>query len=149
WLDIPVHWNAPQQKAIRWVGTVPLAVGTVIMLWCVFGFAFRGKGTPAPFDAPRHLVIAGLYRYVRNPMYWGLAVAVIGEAVLFADFRPPMLPYMVLFVMFFGGFVLLYEEPTLRRKFGREYEQYCAEVPRWFPRFTRSKSSVRAFTSSR
>src|SRR5262249_11549853 len=126
WIGLHGHWTTALKHPLRWLGVVPLAAGAVIMLWCVFGFALRGRGTPAPFDAPRRLVVVGPYRYVRNPMYWGLGLALAGEAVLFADLTPALAIYGGALALAVVAFVLLYEEPALRRQFGAEYEQYCA-----------------------
>ena len=111
-----------------------IAGGIALYFACAFwGFALRGKGTPAPFDPPRQLVVEGPYHIVRNPMYWSVASVLLGEALVFHSSALAELT-----VAFFAGtilFVLFYEEPILRRKFGAEYEDYCRRVPRWLPRF--------------
>jgi len=120
--------------AIGWpqiLGAVICAVGAVIALACVSVFAFIGKGTPAPFDPPRRLVIRGPYRFVRNPMYIGAALALAGAAFFFQS--AALLAFVVGFLLMTHLFVLLYEEPTLRRTFGPEYDAYCHRVHRWFP----------------
>jgi protein-S-isoprenylcysteine O-methyltransferase Ste14 len=108
--------------------------GVVFYFACAFwGFALRGKGTPAPIDPPKRLVVAGPYRIVRNPMYWSVALVMVGEAVAFRS-----LPLAEIGCVFFACtmlFVMVYEEPMLRHKFGAEYEAYCRQVPRWIPRF--------------
>lgn len=115
------------------LGLPLIAAGIALYLACAFwGFAIRGRGTPAPFDPPRNLVTEGPYRFVRNPMYWGVFSVVVGEAVLFDSLA--LLELSVGFLVATALFVLLYEEPALRRKFGAEYEEYCRRVPRWFPR---------------
>jgi protein-S-isoprenylcysteine O-methyltransferase Ste14 len=114
-------------------------VGALLALWCVLTFAVVGRGTPAPFDPPRQLVVRGPYRYVRNPMYIGAGL-VLGGAWLFYG-SLPLLGYTVLFVIVTHLFVVSYEEPTLRRLFGSEYEEYCARVGRWRPRNTRGVGS--------
>ncbi len=115
-------------------GGLLVVAGVALYLTCAFwGFALRGKGTPAPIDPPRKLVVEGPYRVVRNPMYWSVLCVMLGEALAF---RSTALAELA--IAFFAGtmlFVLLYEEPTLRRKFGAEYEAYCRQVPRWLPRF--------------
>jgi protein-S-isoprenylcysteine O-methyltransferase Ste14 len=116
----------------RWVGALPLVAGACIYLVCAWDFAVTGVGTPAPIDMPRKLVVKGLYRFVRNPMYVGVASLVVGQAVLFGS--GAVLAYMVCVWVFFHLFVVFYEEPTLRGKFGAEYEEYCRRVPRWLPR---------------
>jgi protein-S-isoprenylcysteine O-methyltransferase Ste14 len=115
--------------AWRWLGLVPLAAGVAIYVWCVVDFATAGRGTPAPIDPPKELVRRGLYRVTRNPMYVGVASVLCGESWLFASL--PLAVYTLCVVAAFHLFVLLYEEPTLRRSFGEAYERYCAAVPRW------------------
>jgi protein-S-isoprenylcysteine O-methyltransferase Ste14 len=99
----------------------------------VWQFAWNGLGTPAPFDPPRRLVVSGPYRFVRNPMYLGMGVALIGEAIVFPNVRVPILAMVALLFVFVTLFVMGYEEPTLRRLFGAEYEGYCRRVRRWWP----------------
>ena len=113
--------------------------GGAVALWCVLTFALVGKGTPAPFDPPRHLVVAGPYRYVRNPMYLGAAFALAGAAIFYRSLA--LLGYVSLFLLTTHAFVVLYEEPTLRRLFGQEYRAYQARVRRWLPRFAVRDSS--------
>ncbi|HMD97803.1 MAG TPA: isoprenylcysteine carboxylmethyltransferase family protein [Terriglobia bacterium] len=113
-------------------GMVIGAAGAAVALWCVFTFAFIGRGTPAPFDPPRRLVIQGPYRFVRNPMYIGAGLALAGAALFYQSW--PLLGYAGLFLLATHLFVLGYEEPTLRRTFGQEYEAYCRHVRRWWPR---------------
>ena len=119
--------------SLRWLAVVPLAVGGYIALRCIFSFAWTGLGTPAPFDPPRTLVITGFYRYVRNPMYLGAALFIFGETALLGSIRNGLL-YVALFMSCLAVFVLLYEEPALRSKFGVGYEEYCRNVPRFLPR---------------
>lgn len=109
-----------------------LMAGALIYLICVMEFASRGRGTPAPIDAPKRLVVTGLYRYVRNPMYIGVLAVVMGWTCLARSLE--LLGYAALLALVFHTFIRLYEEPALRRQFGREYEQYCASVRRWIPR---------------
>lgn len=106
-------------------------VGAVVALSCVFAFAFIGKGTPAPFDPPRRLVVRGPYRFVRNPMYIGAALAVAGAALFYRSMA--LAAFVAGFLLVTHLFVLLYEEPTLRRLFGPDYESYCHRVHRWRP----------------
>lgn len=112
-------------------GMVIGAAGAAVALWCIFTFASIGRGTPAPFDPPRRLVIQGPYRFVRNPMYIGAGLA-LGSAALFYE-SLPLLGYAGLFFLATHLFVLWYEEPTLLRTFGQEYEAYCRQVGRWWP----------------
>jgi protein-S-isoprenylcysteine O-methyltransferase Ste14 len=118
--------------ALRWLGLVPLLLGAGFYLRCAWDFVVAGRGTPAPIDAPKHLVVRGLYRLVRNPMYVGVLLCVGGEVILFGSAQ--LLLYAALLFLCFHSFILVYEEPTLRRLFGASYEQYCAAVPRWVPR---------------
>jgi protein-S-isoprenylcysteine O-methyltransferase Ste14 len=109
------------------------AVGAAIALWCIFTFATIGRGTPAPFDPPRRLVTQGPYRFVRNPMYIGAALALGGAALFYTSV--PLLGYAGVFLLTSHLFVVFYEEPTLRRTFGPlQYEAYCSKVRRWRPR---------------
>jgi protein-S-isoprenylcysteine O-methyltransferase Ste14 len=117
---------------LRYFGLLPLIVGALVYLRCAWDFAIGGRGTPAPIDPPRELVVKGLYRYVRNPMYIGVALVVLGEAIFIR--ARILLEYVAIVFFFFYLFVLVYEEPTLRRKFGESYDRYCRSVPRWIPR---------------
>jgi protein-S-isoprenylcysteine O-methyltransferase Ste14 len=110
-----------------------LAVGGAIYAWCVWDFATFGRGTPAPIDAPKRLVVCGLYRYTRNPMYVGVLTVVLGWSVLFQATR--VLVYAICVGVCFHLFVVLYEERRLARQFGAEYHEYCANVRRWLPHF--------------
>jgi protein-S-isoprenylcysteine O-methyltransferase Ste14 len=112
-------------------GMVIGAAGAVVALWCIFTFASIGRGTPAPFDPPRRLVIQGPYRFVRNPMYIGVGLALAGAALFYKSW--PLLGYTGLFLLATHLFVVCYEEPTLRQTFGQEYEAYCSRVRRWWP----------------
>lgn len=123
----PAAIAAPQAA-----GMVIGAVGAAVALWCIFAFVTIGKGTPAPFDPPRRLVIRGPYRFVRNPMYIGAGLALASAALFYESF--PLLGYAGLFFLAAHVFAVLYEEPTLRRTFGQDYEVYCREVGRWWPR---------------
>jgi protein-S-isoprenylcysteine O-methyltransferase Ste14 len=117
--------------SLRFLGVLPILLGASIYLWCAWDFTFAGRGTPAPIDPPKTLVVRGLYRYVRNPMYVGVLAIILGEALLFAS--PRLFGYAAIVFVCFYLFVVLYEEPTLRRKFGESYEKYCRTVPRWLP----------------
>jgi protein-S-isoprenylcysteine O-methyltransferase Ste14 len=112
-------------------GMVFAAAGAAVALWCISTFASIGKGTPAPFDPPRRLVIRGPYRFVRNPMYFGAGLALASAALFYESWS--LLGYAGLFFLATHLFVLSYEEPTLRRTFGPEYEAYCRHVSRWLP----------------
>jgi protein-S-isoprenylcysteine O-methyltransferase Ste14 len=121
----------PQLGALRYFGLLPILCGAAINCWCAWDFVVTGRGTPAPFDPPQELVVRGLYAYVRNPMYVGVMAILLGETLLFAS--RTLLWYAATVFVGFNLFVLLYEEPTLRRKFGASYQSYCAAVPRWLP----------------
>jgi len=110
-----------------------LAIGAAIYAWCVWDFANFGRGTPAPIDAPRRLVVRGLYRYTRNPMYVGVLTVILGWAVLYQ--ATTVLLYAICVGVCFHLFVVLYEERHLARQFGAEYHDYRANVGRWLPHF--------------
>ena len=109
-----------------------LALGGAIYAWCVWDFATVGRGTPAPIDAPKRLVVRGLYRYTRNPMYVGVLLVILGWAVLFRT--AALCLYALVVGMCFHLFVVLYEEPHLQQEFGGEYDDYRGQVGRWLPR---------------
>jgi protein-S-isoprenylcysteine O-methyltransferase Ste14 len=118
--------------AARYSGLVPLLVGLVMILRCFADFVRRGCGTPAPYDPPRELVVAGLYRYVRNPQYVGVVLVLVGEALLTG--MAVLLGYAALMAIGYHLFVRYYEEPTLGRLFGEPYARYREAVPRWLPK---------------
>jgi protein-S-isoprenylcysteine O-methyltransferase Ste14 len=118
-------------SGFRFLGVAPVAVGALLYLWCAWDFTFVGKGTPAPFDPPKEIVVEGLYRYVRNPMYVAVLLVLGGEAIWFESTL--ILGYAAVVFSVFHLWVTSYEEPTLRRKFGESYEKYCGEVSRWIP----------------
>ncbi len=106
--------------------------GGALALWSIVTFGLFGRGTPAPFDPPRKLVVQGPYRYVRNPMYIGAALALCGAALFYRS--TALLGYAGLFLLSTHAFIVWYEEPTLARLFGAEYEAYRARVGRWLMR---------------
>lgn len=108
-------------------------IGSLVILWCFRDFTFKGRGTPLPTDPPRELVITGPYRYVRNPIYVGVALIYMGYFLWFGYWA--ILIYSALAFIAVHAFVVLYEEPTLKRKFGASYEEYLERVPRWVPKF--------------
>lgn len=122
--------------AFKYAGIPMILIGASIYLWCAWDFTFAGRGTPAPIDPPKELVVRGLYRYVRNPMYVGVLSAIVGQALWFES--RVLFGYAGLVFLGFFAFVLLYEEPTLHRKFGDAYQRYRDTVPRWIPRMRRS-----------
>jgi len=123
---LAIQWNSWRVLAF-----LPLFLGLSILSRCIWDFAVSGRGTLAPVDPPKDLVVRGLYRYVRNPMYVGVLLMLFSEAWLF-DSRVLLLYAVGCFVVV-HAFVLLYEEPHLRRKFGEAYVSYCAKVNRWLP----------------
>lgn len=117
----------PPSRAVP--GALLIAAGAAIYLRCTWDFATRGGGTPAPLDPPRRLIVEGLYRRTRNPMYHGVLLAIAAEAWTFRSIALGL--YGLSALAGFHLFVRLYEEPTLRRDFGDAYDRYCREVPRW------------------
>lgn len=113
------------------VGLVGVALGGTLAIACIVTFAVIGKGTPAPFDPPRRLVIAGPYRWVRNPMYIGAGIALLGAALFYQSTALAL--YALGFLVITHLFVTLYEEPHLRRIFGPSYDEYRRTVHRWIP----------------
>jgi protein-S-isoprenylcysteine O-methyltransferase Ste14 len=118
--------------SFRIIGSLMIAAGLPILLDSFARFAIQGLGTPAPVAAPQRLVVTGLYRWVRNPMYVAVSLLIFGQGLLFGSAR--LLQYGLIVWLGFFAFVVLYEEPALSRKFGKEYEQFCLQVPRWIPR---------------
>jgi protein-S-isoprenylcysteine O-methyltransferase Ste14 len=113
---------------------IPLwLIGGLIVLGCFWDFTFKGHGTPVPMDPPKELVVTGFYRYVRNPIYVGVLSIFLGHFLWFGYWA--LLIYTVSAFIGVNCFVVLYEEPTLKRKFGAAYEDYLKRVPRWLPRF--------------
>jgi protein-S-isoprenylcysteine O-methyltransferase Ste14 len=125
-VSMPAERDAPQLA-----GTLVAAAGAALAGWCILTFALVGRGTPAPFDPPRHLVARGPYKYVRNPMYLGAGLALAGAAIFYE--ATVLWSYAAGFLLVMHLFVVLYEEPTLRRSFGEGYERYCRQVHRWWP----------------
>ena len=118
----------------RVIGVLFIVVAIPILLESFGRFAFQGVGTPAPIFPTQHLVVKGFYRYVRNPMYVAVVSVILGQALLLGNIR--VLAYVIFVWLAFHLFVLIYEEPTLRKSFGAEYETFCAHVPRWIPRLS-------------
>jgi len=117
--------------AIGWLGLLPIAAGAALYFRCAWDFGATGQGTPAPIDPPKRLVVRGLYRRVRNPMYEGVLLVLFGESLFFGS--AALLRYALLVWAFFHMMVVLYEEPALRRQFGPEYDAYRGRVGRWLP----------------
>lgn len=117
---------------LTWIGAVCIIIGAAIYFRCAWEFAVRGLGTPAPIAPTKYLVTTALHRRVRNPMYIGVALAIVGQGALFRSLH--VVEYAVLLLVVAHVFVVLYEEPTLQRQFGASYEQYRRSVPRWIPK---------------
>lgn len=118
-------------RRFQWSGILLIGTGACLLSWCIYAFARQGRGTLSPLDPARRLVITGLYRYVRNPMYVGVMVILTGEALFFESWA--LSAYAGLVFLVFNLFIRLHEEPYLRRQFGEEYEMYCKQVGRWLP----------------
>jgi protein-S-isoprenylcysteine O-methyltransferase Ste14 len=126
---VPLLLIAPRAPLDIPAAVVPLTLGAVVLLWCVRDFYVSGRGTLAPWDPPRGLVMTGLYRYSRNPMYVGVILILCGWA---AGFRYwPLAAYAAVVAAAFHLRVLLYEEPMLEKSFGQQWEHYKRRVPRW------------------
>jgi protein-S-isoprenylcysteine O-methyltransferase Ste14 len=119
---------------VRVLGILLLLAGAAVLVHAFAKFVVEGLGTPAPIAPPDRLVVGGLYRYVRNPMYGAVTVAVLGQALLL--WRPVLLGYDVLVTAGMVAFVVGYEQPALTQRFGNEYRSYCRAVPGWWPRLT-------------
>jgi protein-S-isoprenylcysteine O-methyltransferase Ste14 len=124
----PVPYWAP----MRVLGAILLVAGLIALIRAFVRFVMEGLGTPAPIAAPERLVVGGVYRYVRNPMYVAVLAAIVGQALLFG--RLGLLLYAAAVWLLVAAFVHLYEEPTLTRRFGADYEAYRRAVPAWWPR---------------
>ncbi len=125
----PFDLTSPTQL----LGLGCIGLGVVLLAACIFEFAWSGRGSLSPADPPRHLVVRGLYRYVRNPMYLSVTMILLGEALVVHS-----VALAIYWVVWFAGaniFVLCYEEPALRRRFGSSYDEYTQRVGRWIPRF--------------
>jgi protein-S-isoprenylcysteine O-methyltransferase Ste14 len=118
----------------RWIAAVPSVLGFAVAIRCIWDFGRTGHGTPVPVAPPKRLVVVGFYRYVRNPMYLGFFVGWLGLWVIFGRANLAMITGMCMAALGVVLFVLLYEEPHLRKIFGADYEEYCRNVPRWIPR---------------
>jgi protein-S-isoprenylcysteine O-methyltransferase Ste14 len=126
-----VQGGGPGWWLVRTVGVALCAAGAVVLLQAFARFVVEGLGTPAPIAPTEHLVVGGTYRYVRNPMYLAVTSVIVGQALLLV--QPVLLVYGAVFLLVTATFVRLYEEPTLRRQFGAEYDAYRTAVPGWWP----------------
>jgi protein-S-isoprenylcysteine O-methyltransferase Ste14 len=134
WLLPPWLGFRVETAHARWLAALPSVLGFAVALRCVYDFGRTGHGTPAPIAPPKKLVTVGFYRYVRNPMYVGFFVGWIGLWVVFGRASWPAIAVAVAVILGVALFVQLYEEPTLRKMFGEEYQEYCLNVRRWLPR---------------
>ncbi len=132
WLISARGGSFSRDQPLRYAGLPLMALGTAGLLWCIWDFLAAGRGTISPIDPPRHLVVRGLYRYVRNPMYVAVVTILLGEAIFFLSV--PVLIEAGIFFILANLFVMCYEEPALRRKFGESYEEYLQTAGRWIPR---------------
>jgi protein-S-isoprenylcysteine O-methyltransferase Ste14 len=128
-------FRSPEHGPLRWLGVPIFFLGAAIYFRCAWEFAVRGLGTPAPIAPTKFLVTTALHRYVRNPMYIGVALVIAGESAIFRSLH--LMEYAGLMLLIAHIFVVFYEEPTLRRQFGESYEEYRRSVPRWIPKFKR------------
>ena len=119
-------------EATRTLGVALIVLAAPLFFRFLSGFVREGHGTPAPIAPPEHLVVGGPFRWIRNPGYVAVVSLVAGQALLFGS--GAVLAYAAFLAIAFHLFVVLYEEPTLRRQFGAEYDAYCRDVPRWIPR---------------
>ena len=127
-------WDAAGDVPVLLIvaGVALTAAGAAVLLHAFARFVVEGLGTPAPVAPTQHLVVGGLYRYVRNPMYLAVAATIVGQAMILG--RPALLLYALLFGAVVWAFVHFYEEPTLARQYGAEYDAYRRAVPGWWPR---------------
>jgi protein-S-isoprenylcysteine O-methyltransferase Ste14 len=132
WLITRWEGDAPVWAEVA--GAVVVAAGTLLVIAAFAQFVLEGRGTPAPIVPTQELVVGGMYRWVRNPMYLGVSMAIAGQAVLFGSVGVGV--WLAVFVLATTMFTLVYEEPTLRRTYGASYDAYAAAVPRWRPRLT-------------
>jgi protein-S-isoprenylcysteine O-methyltransferase Ste14 len=131
------HWESDEPPVgLRILGVVLLTAGAALVVETTARFAFQGRGTPAPWAPPERFVVRGSYRLVRNPMYVGVLALILGQGLLLG--REILFAWAALAWLFFHLFVVIEEEPGLRRRFGAAYEEYCRRVGRWLPRSGRT-----------
>lgn len=133
-LTSPTHVNLFELGTIRYFGMLPIAIGAITYFSCSYAFVFSGKGTPIHSAPPKQIVIKGLYRYVRNPMYMAGFLVLAGETLLFQS--KGLFIYLLIMFGLINISLLASEEPGLRKRFGEPYKQYCKSVGRWIPRLT-------------
>ncbi len=145
------HWRMQPPflgfTPFRAIGIVLIVAGLLVLLESFARFALRGLGTPAPVFPTRQLVVSGLYRYVRNPMYVGVLCINLGQGLLLGSLD--VLIYAAIVWLGMHLFVVGYEEPTLRRRYGAEFDFFCRNVPRWIPRVTPWQVNPASTDSSR
>src|SRR5687768_16825112 len=128
WTWFMPRWMAAEKGVALQLGSgwplLLMVAGGIIAVRCILDFGWRGRGTPAPFDAPRQFVVSGFYRWVRNPMYIGMAIVLVGEALLLPPITTEMLVMLGVLAILFSLLVIFYEEPHLQELFGADYEQY-------------------------
>jgi protein-S-isoprenylcysteine O-methyltransferase Ste14 len=129
--SLPNGW-AGVEVAVRSAGFVLVAAGSVVIVSAFVRFVVEGLGTPAPVAPPRHLVVGGMFRYVRNPMYVALVTCILGQALVLL--QPGLFWYALVVLAATFTFVKVYEEPHLSRQFGPDYDEYRRHVPGWWPR---------------
>ena len=134
WLGFRVELSGT--SAWRLIAAIPAVLGFAVALRCIWDFGATGHGTPAPVLPPSKLVVVGMYRFVRNPMYVGFITGWAGLWIIFGHANSALIIAALLAVAGIHLFVVFYEEPTLRNKFGEDYSSYCKNVNRWVPRLT-------------
>jgi protein-S-isoprenylcysteine O-methyltransferase Ste14 len=116
----------------RFVGLIPIIFGVILAIGGAWGFISVGTGSPMILDTPDELIVTGSYRFVRNPLYTGFCLILLGEVFFYES--SGVLVYLLVCFFMFNLLVFLVEEPILRQKFGHRYQEYCKSVPRWIPR---------------
>jgi protein-S-isoprenylcysteine O-methyltransferase Ste14 len=132
WLGFQVEMAG--EARWRWLAAIPSVLGFAVALRCIWDFGWTGRGTPVPVAPPQRLVVVGFYRYVRNPMYVGFITGWIGLWIVFGRASVTAVTWFAAALLALHLFVVFYEEPTLHRKFGADYDDYRRNVPRWLPR---------------
>jgi protein-S-isoprenylcysteine O-methyltransferase Ste14 len=132
--EVQAEWWLP----LRVLGAVLVVAGATVLVHAFARFVIEGLGTPAPLAPTEHLVVGGLYRYVRNVMYIAVTSTIVGQALLLGS--PGLLVYAAVMWSVMAAFVLLYEEPTLADRYGAQYEEYRRAVPAWWPRLSAGRS---------
>jgi protein-S-isoprenylcysteine O-methyltransferase Ste14 len=127
-------WSLPifDLGTLRYISFSLWTIGAWIIIRCSFDMIRRGHGTPAHMDPPKQLIVTGLYRHVRNPIYLGALIALMGHIIWSGSIL--VILYSFCYVIAFHILIMAFEEPVLRNKFGKDYEEYCNTVPRWIPR---------------